>query len=51
MWNEFETNLERIWSKSVTGERIYHYKLSTKLSKKSKKGQCDGINKSKTKEQ
>ena len=51
MWNGFEKILKRIWSKFVSGERIYHGKLSTKLSKKSKIGLFDGINKSKMKEQ
>ena len=35
----------------MIGEGIYHGKLSTKLSKKSKIGQFDGTNKSKMKEQ
>ena len=50
MWIEFETNLQQIWGKFVSGERIYQGKLSTKLSKKSKIGLFDGINKSKLKE-
>ena len=51
MWNEFKTNLKRIWSKFVSGEEIYQGELSMKLSKKSKIGLFDGINKSKTKEE
>ena len=49
MWNKFETNLKRIWSKFVSGEGIYQGKLPTKLSTNSKIGLFDGINKSKLK--
>ena len=42
MWNEFETNLKQIceWTANLSRQ------LSTKLSKKSKIGQFDGISKS-----